>query len=832
MPFTVKTISTLAMLVTVLTGLNLHAAPPPTNAPVAVPQRTNRAEAADRVVAPTLPTNPPALTTAAGALTNPAAPKSMAVPTPPPVTSTGATAATSPINMSNLPPNMSNLPPYLAARLTNLAARMPAPPPSPGAPRSATNLAAQPVPRLPGTPTVPPRGPGGPPSPGTASAASGTTPGTPTVPNPATSLTGLSPSSPGQEEEVFPPGLIKFQDADIGQVLDIYQELTGRTVMRPNNLPATKITIRSQTQLTRREAVQALDSILSLNQISMVPQGEKFVKAVPSAQAGTEGNRFNELPRSELPESGTLVSQVVRLTNQIPRDVVQALQPFAKLPNSIMGIDSAGILVLRDNAENVKRMMEILAQIDVIPQQEFESVVIPIKYALAADIAQVLGSLSTGGGATTVGHQTTRSGLTGPSGSGGLGGPGGLGQQQQGMYPGQTQYGQRGDTTGLGGSGANRSSFADRLRGIINKATSAAGGGDIVILTSTKIIADERTNSLLIFANKQDLATISNIIDKLDVVLAQVLIEALIFEVSLNDSLDYGVSYVQKQPSQSGSFAGIGALMNNLQTGGPKFLNIQNFASGSNGVPSLPGGFSYLASFGKDLDIAAAAIAGDSRFNVLSRPRIQTSHAVEANLFVGRTRPYPTGTSYGGVYGGYSSIQQLQIGITLSVLPLINPDGLVVMDIRQRTQSIGQDVEIANVGKVPETIDREANAKVAVRDHETIVLGGFISSEKRRSTSGIPLLKDIPILGHLFRSNSRSTDRQELMVLIRPTVLPTPMDAARMVSVEKRNMPGVAAAEREFNNDERQALQRSEKEEHKAQDKVANDLYRREGFSE
>jgi general secretion pathway protein D len=190
-------------------------------------------------------------------------------------------------------------------------------------------------------------------------------------------------------------------------------------------------------------------------------------------------------------------------------------------------------------------------------------------------------------------------------------------------------------------------------------------------------------------------------------------------------------------------------------------------------------------------------------------------------LFVGETRPYPTGSSFGSIYGSYNSIQQLQIGITLNVLPLINPDGLVVMDIRQRVQSVGGEVNIANVGPVPSTIDREANAKVSVRDRETVVLGGFISSDKRKSASGVPFLKDIPILGNFFRSTTKSEARTELMILIRPTVLPSPQDAALAAVEEKRKMPGVATAEQDFNETE-----------HKRQKNSAKELYKREGFSQ
>src|SRR5205085_10671971 len=132
-----------------------------------------------------------------------------------------------------------------------------------------------------------------------------------------------------------------------------------------------------------------------------------------------------------------------------------------------------------------------------------------------------------------------------------------------------------------------------------------------------------------------DIKTIKDIIAKLDVVLPQVLIEAIIMEVSLGDTLNYGFSYLQ-QPKTSGRLQTAGGLNT-----GQQFADFSKFgALGSNNVPTLPSGFSYFGKWGNDLDIAMQAIASDDRVNVLSRPRIHTSHAVEANLFVGETRPY------------------------------------------------------------------------------------------------------------------------------------------------------------------------------------------------
>ena len=707
------------------------------------------------------------------------------------------------------------------AKPTNAPTLTPTPAPGPGATPSAP---ARSFPAFPPPPTFPPRTPGVP-------AGAGAKP--PTNALAAKAVAAGTNMAAKLDEEILPPGLIKFQDMDLVNVLDVYQELTGRTVMRPTTLPATKINIKSQTSLTRKEAIQALDSILSLNGITMIPQGEKFVKAVQQQQAPQEAARFHSGTSSDLPEAGQYVVQIVHLTNALPKDVAQVLQQFAKSQTSIIGIDAAGILILRDYAENVKRMLDVIEQIDVVPKDEYEPVIIPIKYALAGDIAQVLSGLTAGGGGVIqVGTSRPSTGLSagGFGGGGGYGGRGGIGGA--GGYGGYGGYGAQGlqgqagynpntsglgGTTGLGGVGGAgatgaRGSFQDRLRSIVGRAT---GTGEIVVLGQTKIIADERTNSLLIFASKQDMVSISNIISKLDVVLAQVLIEALIMEVSLSDTLDYGISYLQRSVTKGGNyFNGIGGIKN-----GP-FLSPGSFGSlATNAAGGLASGFSYYARFGDNFEATATAAATDSRINVLSRPRVQTSHAVECNIFIGETRPYITGTySYLGS-GPSSQYSQLQIGITLSVLPLVNADGLVSMDIRQKIQSIGGTVKIDN-NDLPATIDREVNSKVAVRDRETVILGGFISTEKRKAASGVPILKDIPILGNLFRSTSKSNDRKEIMVLIRPTVLPTPREAALTAIEEKSKLPGITAAELERSEDERKLLQKSNKE-----------IYKKEGFS-
>jgi general secretion pathway protein D len=171
--------------------------------------------------------------------------------------------------------------------------------------------------------------------------------------------------------------------------------------------------------------------------------------------------------------------------------------------------------------------------------------------------------------------------------------------------------------------------------------------------------------------------------------------------------------------------------------------------------------------------LALEAINNDTRVEILSRPRIQTTHASQADLFIGDTRPVVTG-SIRDINGGTSSQYQMQqIGITLEVLPFINDEGVVSMEIVQQIQDIVGS-QIIDGNAVPITTDRSANAKVNVRDGEMVVLGGFIKTKVTESESSVPVLSDVPLLGALFRRTVDVNERNELIVMMRPTVLATP----------------------------------------------------------
>jgi general secretion pathway protein D len=636
-------------------------------------------------------------------------------------------------------------------------------------------------------------------------------PGGPPPPRPATSSYGQRQDSIREDGEVADI-TYNFPGVPIKQLLDIYADLVGRTLLRATSGPeavpdTTTIVLNTQTRLTRSEAIVALETILGMNGVTIIPIGDKFAKVVTEAVAPSAGGLISTNSKG-LPEAGKFVTQIVQVKYANPDDLVKALDPFSKTKGSIIVIPSTQTLILRDYAENVDRMMDMVAKIDVLTPNSIKPEVIPIKYAEASDIASALSALGASGG-TSVGKSTSgasfKSGSTtaggGFGGAGGAGGIGGAGSS----YPGQST---QGTTSGMGSAATSgRSTFQQNLSKNVSNA--AGGAGQFQLFGQTKIIADERTNSLLVFANDDDMKMIKLIISKLDVVLAQVLIDAIVMEINLQDTRNLGVSYGGQAGGQN-EWNGIGGL-NNLSSAASGFLtgtsttNTANAVTGGSTLANLPanGELSFFGRYGNDINVVLEAVAGNSRINVLSRPRIQTSHAVEADLFIGNTVPYVTGTyNYGYGSGPSSQYTQLEVGITLQVTPLINPDGLVVMDIQTDVQQLGPDVQIAGVGGVPTTTERRAGAKVAVRSGETIILGGFISDSRSSSDSGVPWLKDIPGLGNLFKSSSINNQRTELIMLLRPTVLPTPEIAAVVATEERNKLSGVKQAELEIRTDE------------------------------
>jgi general secretion pathway protein D len=649
---------------------------------------------------------------------------------------------------------------------------------------------------------------------------------------------GLSPVNPAlSPDEIIPGGTIALNVMPIEQFFDLYAIYSGRTILRPFALPAPQgLTLKATTDLTRREVVEAMDGVLALNQITMIPIGDKFVKAVPSTLADKEGAPISVTPREDLPMAEQFITRIVKLKTAKPTEIAPTLQGLAKTPTAVTPIDSNQTIILRDYSSNIRRMLEIIEKIDVMPESDFTLEVIPVRYGKVGDIHATMQALISGAGGGTTGGAapSTTAGAGGFGRNSGFGGNSGMGSSRfggmgSGNRLGGGNYGggnyRGGGNYGGGGGnyypyqldnekaiemtpqqvappsapGGAQSSFNSRLNQIVNR---AANPDQVKILENAQIVPDERSNKLLIFANKRDMAMITNIVSKVDVLLAQVLIEAVIIEVKLTDSMNLGVNAAQHPRQWGGDLRGAGAMNN-----GSLLSGLTNFPGSS------PEGFSYLATINRDFDVAISAIARDSQIKIVSRPRIHTSHAMPGFFFIGETVPYVTGSyDYGGIgtVASRSIVNERQIGLTLEVTPIITPEGMVIMEIAQQFDQRGADV-IIDGNPIPVVNSRSAASFLTVRNGDLIMLGGFISETRSNSKGGVPFLKDIPGLGVLFRSSAKNSDRTELILLMKATVLDSPEQAAFLAEQERIMLPGIREAEHEFEKSDTKRLRKAEK---------------------
>ena len=575
------------------------------------------------------------------------------------------------------------------------------------------------------------------------------TPTTPGVPTPTTEPAKEAPKYAIRRGH-------NMQGIPLATLLEEYALLTGKTMIIGKNLPKVTFDFKANNDLTHEESKSFYETLLMQQQIAVVPQGDKFIKVIAAAEVLKNPPvyypvlEYDALPDSEVPVMGPYVLKAID-----PVIALELLTGMAKSTKAISVVAGSDVLFIRDSAVNVKRMLLMLEQVDVEIAIKEEYELVKIRYALSADIAAVLSTLTNT--PRTSGSRTSTSGRT------------------------------TGGTTGRTSGGS--SSLANRLSQIQRGGSTGVSGVGLPILGDTQVVSYQRGNEVLLIGTRRHLDRAKELIDKLDTVQPQVLIEAIIIDVALGDDKTFGVSLRQsKQRIDPVTKEG------GLQSALASALGPASFTDTS--ISGATTGFNYWGFLGNNWEVAVNAIQNDSRVTMLSRPRIQTSHAELAELFIGDTRPVVTGTIT-DISGGTSSQYQMQkFGITLNVVPFINEEGLVVMEIQQQIQDIVGSQTI-NGNAVPIVTDRSANAKVAVRDGEMIVLGGFIKTKTTTYEDGVPILRDIPLLGKLFEKTQDIDERNELIVLMRPTVLKTPEAAAIKAMSEQANLPGIDLAKNE-----------------------------------
>ena len=298
-----------------------------------------------------------------------------------------------------------------------------------------------------------------------------------------------------------------------------------------------------------------------------------------------------------------------------------------------------------------------------------------------------------------------------------------------------------------------------------------SGGVNFTLDDTIRVVSDRYNNSLLVYASTHEYNKIRKILEKLDVVATQVLIEASIVEVTLTDDLQYGLEWTF-QNGIGNDYSGTGAL---------------NLLGGAIG-PVAPG-FSYtVMNKAGDMRAVVNALAEKSLVNVISTPSVMVLDNHTAAIQVGIQQPIQSRQSVtdGGV--SQTSIEYKDTGVKLEVTPSVNDGGLVTLEVIQSVTDVGT---IDSATRQRSFNERSVSSKVAVRDGDSVVLGGLIRDNETTGKSGVPLLMDIPVLGNLFSTTTNVTGRTELLIFITPRVLNSDRELQDITNEMRQRMRGL-----------------------------------------
>jgi general secretion pathway protein D len=579
-----------------------------------------------------------------------------------------------------------------------------------------------------------------------------------------------------------------YKDADLGQIIEAVSAVTGKNFIVDPRVKA-QVTMLSSTPMSPAAFYEAFLSILQVHGFVAVPSG-KVIKIIPDANARQVPG--NDLPSRVSSTSDEIVTQIIAVKNVSAAQLVPILRPLIPQYGHLAAYPASNMLIISDRASNVSRMVRIVQRIDQTGDEAID--VIPMQHASAAEVVRIVNSLYSGAAAEgggmpqvkIVADERTNSVLVSGESSQRL-------RLKTLIAHLDTPLEAGGDTQVRYLRYADAEKISQKLReqiqgitaaataGAAGAAPSAAGGGGDKSVT---IWAEPQTNALVVTAPPKVMRSVMSIVDRLDIRRAQVLVEAILVEMSVDKASDLGVNWVVGDRDSQGNLLPAGGFIHPIDGTGigeiiQGVLNPDKIAAAPSGLTLgvgqiVEGGLSWAA--------LIRAVAGTGNTNIIATPSIVTLDNEEAEIKIAQEVPFVTGSyaSTGGTtntVNPFTTVQREEVGNILKITPQINEGDSVMLKISQEASSIAaSSQQVSSTDLI--TNKRTISTKVMVENGGIIVLGGLISDEVRESKSQVPFLGSIPIIGELFKTRSVDKVKTNLMVFIRPRILRDGVDAA------------------------------------------------------
>lgn len=574
---------------------------------------------------------------------------------------------------------------------------------------------------------------------------------------------------------------VNLKDADISALVTEVAEITGKNFVVDPRVKGS-ITVISSKALTAPEVYELFLGVLSVNGFAAVQNGST-VKLVPDVNAKQFAVRVDEKRTAHGEE---LVTRVITLDNSSAVELVPVLRPMMPQFAHLAAVQGANALVVSDRANNIDALAGIIHQLDATDGDEVEVVV--LKESRVDDVLAMLENLTgmSGGAASKDVKQFSRVRIVADARGNRLLLKGDARSRQRIRELITTLDAPSGNR--LGGVQVFRlkhavaKQVAEVLKGLVSgDGGRSAGAADAksapaaVSANGVSLIADESINALVVRADPAMMKEVASVIEQLDQRRSQVLIQAAIVEVSGDDAAQLGVQWAAGDPTKGVgliNFGNAGSSLASLaiaaKADDPTLANISNGATiglgkqdtNSNGDRTFYGAL-------------IQALSTVSNANLLSTPSIMTLDNQEAKIVVGQNVPFITGSSTSsgaGTSNPFTTIERQDVGITLKVIPHIGEGGAVRLEVEQEVSAVVPSAEGINSADLI-TNKRSIKTTILADDGQTIVLGGLIQDDVKRTVSKVPLLGDIPLLGHLFRATGNTKTKRNLLVFLRPTLL-------------------------------------------------------------
>jgi general secretion pathway protein D len=596
-----------------------------------------------------------------------------------------------------------------------------------------------------------------------------------------------------------------------------------------------QMTLYSDTPLSPSQAYQNFLAALRGLGFTVVEVGGMY-KIVPEADAKLQSGTVM-VGKSTRRGGDQVLTQIFRLSHENANNLVPVLRPLISPNNTINANTNNNTLVITDYADNLQRIGKIIASMDMPASGDVE--VIPIKHAVASDLALLVQRLSDGGGNSIPGM---------PGGAGGTASV--LVDQRSNSLlvrapsparmasiralvdkldkPAQASGSTAGNVWVVYLKNADAVKLATVLRAAYGGATggsspstpamptpqpnfggSAGGtapGGGLSVQASTPVAAsaqpstggfvqaDTSTNSLIITAPEPMYRQLRAVIDQLDSRRAQVYVESLIVEVDADKAAEFGIQWQGLVGSKGdtnvvGGGTNFGGGANNIIAAGAALATGGSAGLAKLGLPNSGFNIGLAHKIGNyyTLGALAQALNTSAGTNILSTPNLVTLDNEEAKIIVGQNVPFLGQITAGTPTSNpFQSVERKDVGITLKLKPQIGENGTVRMTIFQESSSVASTVAVGTANAGPTTNKRSIESTVVVDDGQIIVLGGLIEDKYDSNNAKVPLLGDIPFLGALFRSESRVRKKTNLMVFLRPVIM-RDQESSNKLSIDRYN---------------------------------------------